>query len=281
MPTVRLTSGGAEWTVPSGVTSIDLAWDCALWLITATADISSRQIAQGGSATASGSRSGISVSPGNTLFVLATGSGDCWLDITYTAIRRASLVFEAGSPTVSVGITRRAAATFEAGSPVVSWARSTAFISDRFRIAERASAPRNTILTAIEIDHPSAFSPYRIVNDTRNRTIGGIEFARSRFEAKLLDDYERRAPRASIVAANTGRDLSDWFEQTGGGAGATVRILQALAVDDAAVDWEMTLDVADVQLDTARVTVRLGFDPLLGRPAVEMRYDPETAPGLF
>ena len=153
--------------------------------------------------------------------------------------------------------------------------------AERFRIAERASAARDTILTAIEINHPSAFSPFRIVNDTESRTIGGLLFARSRFEAKLLDDYDRRAPRASIVVANTGRELSDWFEQTGGGAGATVRILQAVAIDNAAIDWEMTLDVADVQIDTARVTGRLGFDPLLGRPAVEMRYDPETAPGLF
>ncbi len=154
-------------------------------------------------------------------------------------------------------------------------------MTDRFTVAERASASPDTIVTALEISHPSAFAPFRIVNDPVTRTIGGLEFTKSRFEFKLVDDYERRSPRASVVVANTGRDLSNWIEQIGGGAGATVRVLQALAIDNAAVDWEMTLDVAGVQVDTARVTVRLGFDPLLGRPAVEMRYDPQTAPGLF
>ena len=66
-----------------------------------------------------------------------------------------------------------------------------------------------------------------------------------------------------------------------GGPGATARMMQVLARDGAPVEWEMTLDVTEVSIDSARVTVKLGFDPLLGRPAVLPRYDPRTAPELF
>ncbi|MYE01464.1 MAG: DUF1833 domain-containing protein [Alphaproteobacteria bacterium] len=150
-----------------------------------------------------------------------------------------------------------------------------------FTVAERATAPTQRILTAIELDHASASSPRRMVNDGRAWTIGGRRFEAARFEAVLVDDEESRAPQAEVRIANTGRALVEWIDSVGGGVGVTVRALQALAVDNAAVEWELTMDVVGVSIRTNLVHVRLGFDPLLGRPAVETRYDPQAAPGLF
>jgi len=53
------------------------------------------------------------------------------------------------------------------------------------------------------------------------------------------------------------------------------------AAAGAAPEWEIVLDVIGIAGDSLKVTVSLGFDPLLGRPAVADRYDPQTAPGLF
>ena len=69
----------------------------------------------------------------------------------------------------------------------------------------------------------------------------------------------------------------------GGGAGGTVRIFEVLIGGDGiagAPEWEIEMDIGAIAVDDL-VTVTLGFDPLLNRPAVSLRHDPQTAPGLF
>ena len=145
----------------------------------------------------------------------------------------------------------------------------------------RESAPERRLLTALEIRHPAVAQPVRVVNDIEDRTIEGNRYVALRFDARLADDVEGQAPQAELAIDNVGRDLTQWVEAAGGGAGATVRVLQVLDIDDPPVEWELTMDLAGVQVDAERVTARLGFDPLLGRAAVSLRHDPQTSPGLF
>ncbi len=149
-----------------------------------------------------------------------------------------------------------------------------------FETEIRASSPRKRVLTAIEITHPATLQPVRLVNDTRNARIDGQTYTACRFEARLSNDEAQRAPRAEIAIGNVGRQINDWVELTGGGAGGEVRIMQLLEGANE-VDWEMTMDLAGMSQSSEVVTATLGFDPLLGRPAVAIRYDPQTAPGLF
>ncbi|MDE2904716.1 MAG: DUF1833 family protein, partial [Acidobacteriota bacterium] len=129
--------------------------------------------------------------------------------------------------------------------------------------------------------HPAISAPARLVNDTESRVVDGETYVATRFEAKLADDVKRRAPRAEISVGNVGRELSAWVEQSAGGAGGTARLFQVIDLPGANADWELELDIAGISGDSAKVTISLGFDPLLGRPAVALRYDPQTAPGLF
>ena len=145
----------------------------------------------------------------------------------------------------------------------------------------RESAPERRLLTALEIRHPAVAAPVRVVNDTEERTIEGNRYVALRFDARLADDVEGQAPQAELAIDNVGRALTQWLEAAGGGAGATVRVLQVLDIPDPPVEWELTMDMAGVQVDAERVTARLGFDPLLGRAAVTLRHDPQTSPGLF
>ena len=145
----------------------------------------------------------------------------------------------------------------------------------------RDSAPERRLLTALEIRHPAVAQPVRVVNDTAERTIEGNRYIALRFDARLADDVEGQAPQAELAIDNVGRSLTQWVEAAQGGAGATVRVLQVLDIDDPPVEWELTMDLAGVQVDAERVTARLGFDPLLGRAAVTLRHDPQTSPGLF
>ena len=148
-------------------------------------------------------------------------------------------------------------------------------------VAIRASAPRSRIVTCLDVRHPdSPGGPVRVVNDTSDIEVGGETYIATRFEAQLAADVEQQAPTARIVIGNIGRDISNWIEAVGGGAGGTVRIFEVLIGGGGEPEWEIEMDIGAIAVDDL-VTVTLGFDPLLNRPAVSLRYDPQTAPGLF
>ncbi|WP_420010452.1 DUF1833 family protein [Tateyamaria sp.] len=157
-------------------------------------------------------------------------------------------------------------------------------VDETIEVAIRASAPRSRIVTCLDVQHPDSPSgPVRVVNDTSDIEVGGEQYISTHFQAQLAADVERQAPRAQIVIGNIGRELSNWIEAVGGGAGGTIRIFEVLISADGiagAPEWEIEMDIGAITVDDL-VTVTLGFDPLLNRPAVSLRYDPQTAPGLF
>lgn len=140
-----------------------------------------------------------------------------------------------------------------------------------------APGPPETLLC--EISHPSASETVRLADGGGNFVFGGNTYLGTRFDARLVNDEEQQMPRAEFRFANIGRALSDWLNETGGGQGATIT-LRAVGASGAVV-WEVTLDVLGSILGDDGVRAQLGYDLLLGRPAVTERYDPETVPGLF
>ncbi len=134
------------------------------------------------------------------------------------------------------------------------------------------------MLTALEITHPDVTAPARAVNDTKNHTIDGNNFVAARFRARLADDADGQVPRAELVIDNVGNVLTQWVELSDGGNGAVMKLMQV--VDDV-IEWSVELDVVGMQVSTQSVSARLGFDPMLHRPAVQIRHDPDHSPGLF
>ena len=145
------------------------------------------------------------------------------------------------------------------------------------------SHPADLVVDALEITHPSLTRPVRVVNDTRARGIDGDTYQPVAFRATLLSDEEGRAPAAAIEIDNVGRPLTHWIEASNGGVGAAVKVMQVLipATGAPTVEWELDIGVLGVQMDQRLVTVRLGYEAFLDRPAVALRYDLRTAPGLF
>ena len=150
--------------------------------------------------------------------------------------------------------------------------------SDRFDQASRAGTPEARVVTAVEITHPDVVAPARAVNDTENHTIDGALFVSARFRARLADDADGQAPRAELVIDNVGNVLTQWVELSDGGNGAVVKLMQVVG---GTVEWSVELDVVGMRVSTQSVTARLGFDPMLHRPAVQIRHDPDHSPGLF
>jgi hypothetical protein len=133
----------------------------------------------------------------------------------------------------------------------------------------------------LEITHPDLEAPIRVAQDNQDLLHQGNLFVAFAFEIDLPDDQDKQTPRASIAMDNVGRELTQWLEASDGGDGAQVRVMQVMRSDPDVVEWEVTLDLSNVSMDVRRVTGDLSFEDLLNRPGVLLRYDPQTAPGLF
>lgn len=155
--------------------------------------------------------------------------------------------------------------------------------SDAWRAAARESAPESAVVMALTLTHPDMAAPARLVSWDRAVEVDGETHQPTRFEVSLPDDPEERDPRAELRVDNVGRVLMRALESSDGAAGSQVELIELLVAPDgrAEVEWRQTLGVARASATTDTVTLTLGFEPLLGRPAVLHRHDPATSPGLF
>ncbi len=120
-----------------------------------------------------------------------------------------------------------------------------------------------------------------VANGTATFRCEGNQFRAMAFEGAMPDDLTRQMPRARLEVDNRGRELAELVEASAGGKDASVRMMQALRSDPDTIEWEVTLDMRNMKMTPARISADLGFDDLLSKPAVSVRYDPQTAPGLY
>lgn len=144
----------------------------------------------------------------------------------------------------------------------------------------RVSAAEAPLLM-IEIAHPQLTQPIRVVNDTQDLTSNGNLFVALAFRATLPDDKDKQLPRARLAVDNVGRDLVGWLELSGGGEGATCRMMQVLRSNPNLIEWEVTLDLNNVSIDWVEVGGDLGFTDILNRPGTVITYRPDVCPGLY
>lgn len=109
----------------------------------------------------------------------------------------------------------------------------------------------------------------------------GNQFKAVAFQVKKPDDVEQQLPRAELAMSNVGKELVGWLEASGGGRGATCRMMEMLRSDPNTIEWEVTLDLVNIEINPAQVSGSLGFEDLLNKPAVAITYRPDVAPGLF
>ncbi len=158
------------------------------------------------------------------------------------------------------------------------------------RRARIAASPQDSQLAALDIAHPELSTRVRLINDGKgcDRMIGGRKYIALGFDARIATDAPDRVPAAELAIDNVGREITTWIEQARATAagihGITVRVMIVTARGQAPVptpDYDVTMDVLQITATSRKVTARLGFDPLMGRPAVTLRHDPATSPGLF
>jgi len=149
------------------------------------------------------------------------------------------------------------------------------------KLVNATSAPELPLLL-LEISHPALATPIRVVNDNQDLISNGNTYTAMAFRARLPDDMSQGGlPRAQLSIDNVGRELVQWIESSGGGKGASARMLQVVRSVPNVIEWEVTLDLSNVHMTAMEVTGTLGFEDLLNLPGVAFTYRPDTAPGLF
>lgn len=151
----------------------------------------------------------------------------------------------------------------------------------RFQEVIHATGAKEVPLLLLEINHVDLTTPIRVVNDNQDLVHNGNTFTAMAFRATLPDDLEQGNPRATLAVDNVGRELVGWLELSGGGRGATVRMIQVLRSAPNTIEWEVTLDLNDVQINLLEVTGTLGFEDILNLPGIPLTYRPDVAPGIF
>ena len=142
------------------------------------------------------------------------------------------------------------------------------------------SAPESPLIL-LEITHPGLTQPVRVINDTQNLTSNGNEYIACQFRCTLPDDFENQLPKATLAVDNVGKELMYWVESSAGGYGAKAHFMQVMRSRPDQVEWEITLNLSNVKATVQEVTGDLGYDNIFTRPAISMRYDPFSAPGIF
>lgn len=137
------------------------------------------------------------------------------------------------------------------------------------------------VLALLKIDHPSFSEPLCLVNDTRDITTLGDDYIALPFRVTLPADKAKESPRARLQMDNVGRDIGAELEALPPGATlqATLRIVHRST--PGVVDYEFTAPLSTVQVNTTSVSAVMGPGDIMRRPAVLVRFDPVSAPGLF
>lgn len=131
------------------------------------------------------------------------------------------------------------------------------------------------------MDSPLLSAPVRVVNDNRDRTIGGVVFVGIPMEVTLPSDVPQEASRAQLEITNVGRELTAELEALPLGSGLDIVLRIVSRARPELVEWEFTAAISRITANVQRVVITLGDDALVRQSAVRLRYDPTTAPGLF
>lgn len=136
-------------------------------------------------------------------------------------------------------------------------------------------------LVLLEITHDALPQPVRVVGDSQDIISNGATFIAMGFRVRLPDDVQGQQPRAELAIDNIGRELMQWIEQSAGGRNARVRLMQVLRSAPNNIEWEMSMYLNNLRATATEVSGELGFPRLLDVPAVQIRADPQTMPGIF
>lgn len=154
-------------------------------------------------------------------------------------------------------------------------------LKDSSKIKLNALCADSPYVVLIDIDHYSFSEPVHLVADTQDLTMpDGTVYTALPLDVKLPSDTSKNAS-AMLQIDNVGRLLTDEIEKANGLNDGVVRLRTIFRSEPDNVIQDYVMSVNDSDMTPQKVTLSLGFEDLLNRPAVRVSYRPETTPGLF
>lgn len=152
--------------------------------------------------------------------------------------------------------------------------------STAIRTLQRTDDPFG-LLMLLTITGDGLDDTIRLVSDTRDCTSRGQVYLGLPFKWALPQEAAGEVGRAQVQIDNVGRELTAELERLPPGSEllATLEVVCRATPD--VVDMSFTAPMSSVQAGVLTITATVGEGDLMRLPAVDVRFDPFTAPGLF
>jgi len=145
---------------------------------------------------------------------------------------------------------------------------------------QRVSDPHG-FLYLLTITGAGIAEPIRLVNDTRDFISQGHVFIALPFELVPPKQGAKEVPRTQIQIDNTGREIVQVLEALPPGAELTARVQAVYRPEPDNVQSEWVAPMSGLKANVSTISAEIGPSALMTRPAVAIRFDPHSAPGLF
>ena len=153
--------------------------------------------------------------------------------------------------------------------------------SNEFKINVNKLSADEMLLVLLEISHPNLATPIRVVCDNKDFLFNGEQFLAMQFTFRRQPDNQGELPKSSLVLENVGRTLVKWIDASGGGRGATVKVILARRSAPNVTDEAIDFGIESTTVDTKAITLSLVVQNNLVKRAMKYVYDTKRAAGLF
>lgn len=136
------------------------------------------------------------------------------------------------------------------------------------------------VLLLLKIDEGLS-DTVRVVSDTRNWVCNGETYIGIPMKVQLPQDVQSETSRAQLVIANPGRELIGELEALAPGVALDVTLMLVSRKRPDVIEWEYVAGATVATADSTTISLNLGNDDMFRGPAVRLRYDPKTSPGIF
>lgn len=145
---------------------------------------------------------------------------------------------------------------------------------------QRVSDPHG-LLWLLTVTGGGIVEPVRVVSDTRDHIILGQTYIGLPFEVVPPKESAKEVPRAQIRLDNIGREFVAELEQLEPGAELMATLQCVYRATPDVIEQSFAAPLSSIRADVFSISASMGPSELLRRPAVNIRFDPITAPGLF
>lgn len=153
--------------------------------------------------------------------------------------------------------------------------------SNEFKINVNKLHADEMLLVLLEINHANLASPIRLVCDNKDFLFNDNQYLAMAFNFKRQNDIQGELPKSTLTIENVGRSLVKWVDASGGGRGATVKVILARRSAPTVTDESIEFGIESVTVTTQSISISLVVQNNLIKRMMKYVYDIKRSTGLF